>query len=231
LGFLSDQREKQIRKLADSHLEEGEAILVWARARQPRTRPTAFQRSGFAYVTPKKFLVRWSGQSDDNPEISWDNITAWGVSEAAPGGPILGIEADGAVVYVQLPARSRLTAEGTTELLRAFAKRVPEARTELSEHPRHGRFEPRGDVSISPIRRSLAGHTKRLVITIVGTILIVLAVLIIPLPGPWSILLTILGLALLANEYDWAEDALHWMREKYRWTREKLRERRARGDR
>jgi hypothetical protein len=51
-------------------------------------------------------------------------------------------------------------------------------------------------------------------LTLIGIALIVIAVLIGFLPGPWSIPLVIAGLAVLAREYDWAKDLLEWFKDK-----------------
>jgi hypothetical protein len=55
---------------------------------------------------------------------------------------------------------------------------------------------------------------KRIAITAVGFFLLLVAVVIIPVPGPWSILLAIVALSILASEYVWAERLLRTAREK-----------------
>ncbi len=74
-------------------------------------------------------------------------------------------------------------------------------------------------------RKTLVGMTRRILVTIGGVVMIVVAMLIIPLPGPWSILLTIAGLALLSSEYDWAQDILVWVKKKYEAAKEKIAQR------
>ena len=55
---------------------------------------------------------------------------------------------------------------------------------------------------------------KRIAVTAVGFLLLLVAVIIIPIPGPWSILLSIVALSILATEYVWAERLLRTAREK-----------------
>ena len=55
---------------------------------------------------------------------------------------------------------------------------------------------------------------KRIAITAIGFFLLLVAVVIIPVPGPWSILLAIVALSILATEYVWAERLLRTAREK-----------------
>jgi hypothetical protein len=46
------------------------------------------------------------------------------------------------------------------------------------------------------------------------------------LPGPWSFVVTIAGLAILASEYDWARDALAWSKDRYKAVSNKIKARR-----
>jgi uncharacterized protein (TIGR02611 family) len=55
--------------------------------------------------------------------------------------------------------------------------------------------------------RWIGRSSKRAVITVVGFVLIIGGIILLPLPGPgWLVI--ILGLAVLATEYVWAERAL-----------------------
>ena len=63
---------------------------------------------------------------------------------------------------------------------------------------------------------------RRVAITIAGFVLLVVAVIIIPVPGPWSILLTIVALSILATEYVWAERLLRTAREKAEAAKDKV---------
>jgi len=60
------------------------------------------------------------------------------------------------------------------------------------------------------IRRS----GKRIAITVVGFALLIVAALIIPVPGPWSILLALVALSILASEYVWARRLLTFAKQK-----------------
>jgi len=60
------------------------------------------------------------------------------------------------------------------------------------------------------IRRS----GKRIAITVVGFALLIVAALIIPVPGPWSILLAVGALSILASEYVWARRLLAFAKQK-----------------
>lgn len=56
--------------------------------------------------------------------------------------------------------------------------------------------------------------TKRIVIFVVGVALVLLGIVLIPFPGPFTIPLIIAGLAVLATEYVWAEKVLDTVKDK-----------------
>jgi uncharacterized protein (TIGR02611 family) len=56
--------------------------------------------------------------------------------------------------------------------------------------------------------------TKLIVVFVVGVALVVLGIVLIPLPGPFSIPLMIAGLAVLATEFVWAERMLDTVKDK-----------------
>jgi uncharacterized protein (TIGR02611 family) len=218
-------------RFARDHLAEGEEVLAWARARSPKDRPMQMPHSGFLFVTPNKFIVHWAGRGDGHVAVPWDEVRSWGVNMSASGGPLLGVETPGDTFYVQMPSSSRDSAAACTDFLRCFAERAPKSAGQLQTHQQHGDFEAgRRDINVTPIKRSVAGHTKRIVVTIVGVVLILAGIVLsLPLvPGP-GILLLIIGLATLGTEYDWAEDALQWAKEKFHRAREQVKKRRS-GD-
>ena len=56
--------------------------------------------------------------------------------------------------------------------------------------------------------------SKKTVITIVGSIVVVIGIILIPYPGPgWLVVFA--GLSILAKEYPWAGRVLHYGRTKY----------------
>jgi uncharacterized protein (TIGR02611 family) len=222
MGFVSDQRAKQIIGIARSHLDPGEPVLAWVRARAPRA-GFGWQRSGFMYATPHKLLVYWAGQNEGHLSVPWESIRAWGVKNDASGGPVLGVETDTELFYVQMRSLTRPSARGATDFLQVFASRAPKVRRALSQEFKSERHL----LVVEKARRSLAGHTKRVIVTVLGLVLVIVGAVFLVLPGP-GLLLLIPGLVLLGSEYDWAEDSLQWTKEKYRRTREAIRERRAR---
>jgi hypothetical protein len=65
------------------------------------------------------------------------------------------------------------------------------------------------------------------VVTIIGLLLIAGGAAIAWIPGPWSLPIVLAGLAILASEYDWAQDVLDWSKDMSRRAKEKIAARRA----
>lgn len=71
--------------------------------------------------------------------------------------------------------------------------------------------------ALAPFRvvwRFIQRSGRRIGVTIAGFLLLIVAVIIIPVPGPWSILLTIVALSILGTEYIWAQRMLRYAKEK-----------------
>lgn len=70
--------------------------------------------------------------------------------------------------------------------------------------------------AVRAIRRAIARNrwvdlAYKTLVGVVGTVLVILGLIIVPLPGPgWLIVFG--GLAVLATEFRWAKRAAHWLR-------------------
>ncbi|HEX2296077.1 MAG TPA: PGPGW domain-containing protein [Actinomycetota bacterium] len=217
-------RNDHILSYARPHLEEGEEVAHWVRARHPEKRGA----EGFMFVTSKRFVLCWTGSDLQPHALEWEEIEAWGVDDEARGGPVLFIERDHAPAVAQMPVTTDGMARTVSHFVREFARRAPEPVDPPQEDLWRGRFAPRADVSVAPESRSLTAQARRIVVTVIGILLVVGGTAIIPLPGPWSFPVIIAGLAVLASEYDWAKDVRDWVRERYKSARRMIRSRRAR---
>lgn len=208
LSKLSETRRKQIIGYVAAHLDDGEAMVQWARIRDPES-----GRQGFIFLTSLRCLIRWR----DNPEvesIAWDEVTEWSVNRSAPRGPILCIETSSGARYAQLQTGSKALALGAGRVVRAFNRLAPAA----------GAAD---DVEVKKEKLTPHAVARRIIITAVAILMMMGAGVIIPVPGPWSFLLVIGAFALLAREYDWAEDTLDWIKDKYEKAKARVRSSRA----
>ncbi|MFN2587532.1 MAG: PGPGW domain-containing protein [Actinomycetota bacterium] len=222
---ISEIRQKHILGYAEPHLEDGEEVAHWVRARHPERR----RIEGFMYVTSKRLILCWTGSDEGPHTIEWDEIEAWGVDDDVPGGPVLFVERDHAPAVAQLPVTTDGMAHTVARFVQEVARRAPAPVDPPQEELWRRRFRPRPDVKVSPAHRSISSQAQRAVVTVIGVLLVVGGTAIIPLPGPWSFPIILAGFALLSTEYDWAKDVRDWVRKKYQATKEMIRSRRANG--
>jgi uncharacterized protein (TIGR02611 family) len=213
-AYVTEQRKKQVIGIARSHIDASEEVVCWARAKQP-----IGKKSGFVYVTVSRLIVYWAGEPEGHAAIPWTGIRSWGADTSTRGGPVVGIETEDDTVLVQMPARTTPSAASATDIIRAIAERAPRGARSL-DHNRHGLLETQhAHVKVPRERRSLAGHTKRIVVTLIGLVMVLGGLVITPIPGPWSFPIVVAGLAILASEYDIADDVLQWVKERYHRTK------------
>lgn len=220
VSLISDKRQELIERRASPHLEPGEDIVLWVRSRR-----VGEKGEGFIFLTERRVIMHWTGKDDGHCIASWDEIDTWGLATEVPGGPVIGIETRGENWYAQIAASTSNMAEDARDFIRRFNELAPPPRRRFKDTDDIGRFETEGDVEVDMVKQSVPQMVRRLALTTLGAALIVAAILIVPLPGPWSFVLSIAGLAVLSREYDWAKDLLEWTKEKYQLAREKLTER------
>lgn len=221
LRKVAEIRERQILEHAEPFLDEGESVLAWVRI----TRPHRSAR-GLLFVTPKRIIFCWAKVGHDlNVAVSWPEIVTWGMAPDGGRGPLFAIETETACHEAHILVRTDGMVAAANRMLVHFVERAPRPEGALTrvEDPDSYRST---ELSLTRERKTVRKHTQRAIVTIIGLCLIVVAFLIGWIPGPWSIPLVIAGLAVLATEYDWAEDFLTWSRTRYEKTKAKLQARR-----
>jgi hypothetical protein len=220
LTKLSETRRKQVVSYVLPHLEEGEAVVQWGRIRDPEN-----QNQGFLYLTSLRFIVWWRNDAGVR-SYKWTDINEWGVNKDAARGPILYIDTQDGEGFLQLQTGSKALALGAGKVVRAFARLAP-AKAGTQKETDLGRMAAESDLEVMKEKLSAGALARRIGLSVIAAAVLFGAVLIIPLPGPWSFLLVIGAFALLAREYDWAEDVLDWMKDKYAKAKAKVRSSRA----
>jgi hypothetical protein len=216
LTKLSETRRKQVVGYVVPHLEEGEAVVQWGRIRDPEN-----QNQGFLYLTSLRFIVWWRNQEGVN-SYKWGDIDQWGVNKDASRGPILYVNTGDAEGFLQLQTGSKALAIGAGRVVRAFAKLAPD-RAATAKDTEQGHVDVEPNLEVEKEKLTPAALIRKISLSVVAAAVLVGAILIIPLPGPWSFLLVIGAFALLAREYDWAEDVLDWVKDKYEKAKAKVR--------
>lgn len=222
--WIHEQREKLILGNAHHLLDHDEDVLQWVRVAD-----TSSRREGFAFVTPRRVIVHWNGRRAENIPFEWDQIRSWAVDVNAARGPQLAVEGDGFDVNIKLPTDTHATAERVSDFFRRFARHAPKS----DRHPTNARkthtsdWRSDGEVEVARVPRTPLEMARRIFVTLVGATIFVVGFIIIPLPGPWSFPIMLVGLAILASEYDWAKDGLMWTRKQYAKAKNQIRKRRA----
>lgn len=218
---ISEQRERQIFSLANPHLEQDEEVEHWI-----RIRPQAGRHEGYAFATQKRCVLVWASANDsDHTDIPWGDVVAWGISSRVGGAAVLLETASESRVF-RVPVRTPGTAEKVRAFLDFLRKHAPESSAELRGGETSEVFRADVPDHVEPERLDWKGQGRRVAVTALGLLALIAGVLMLVLPGP-GILVTLLGLALLATEHDWAKDLLAWARRRYKDTTAKLRDRRS----
>ncbi len=221
LRKLADIRERQILEHAEPFLDEGETVLSWVRTKRPHK-----SQRGFLFVTQRRIVVTWSKPGSDlNRAVKWDLISAWGLAPADRG-PLFAVETDSESFQAHILVGTEGMVAKANEFLVHFIDNAPQHDRKLTKVEDSGRFRT-SELQVERERKTVGKHTRRAIVTIIGLCLIVIAFLIGWIPGPWSIPLVIAGLAVLATEYDWADDFLTWSRQRYERAKAKFKARRS----
>jgi uncharacterized protein (TIGR02611 family) len=213
---ISEKRNEHILRKARPFLTESEEVVDWVRARHPED-----GRRGIFYITAERCVVHWSGRKDGHASYEWHSVEDWGIDRDSHGGPTLRIQTSDEVRHIQLVVETKGMAATLGDFLQRFADLAPWP-PDPALHNNGARHPVPVHEELKPARRSPPQIVRRIVLTVLGASLIVVGIVIIPLPGPWSFVLNIAGLAILAREYDWADDLLDWTKEKFSRARDKV---------
>lgn len=200
-------------------LEVDERVVVWAHVHAPEG-----DQAGLLSMTERRCLVHWSPRDEATASFRWSELTAWELSTSVTHGALLTMAAGNQRLQMVLPLTSDSRANNARRVMAHVARHAPPE------------VVAEGSGAAGPLaaeRRGLRGHARRVVVTIVGLLVVLLsAVFASPfVPGPGA-LTFLAGLAILAKEYDWARDVHHWAKRMFNrlwtWLRERRRQFRTR---
>ncbi len=164
----------------------------------------------------------WSRLGSEPVTIPMKDVRSWGVDRASERGPVLGIETSDSSTYVLLIVGTDGMVSKVNAFLEKFARYAPNPHGPLegSSHPSDYAAEP--SLKVQKEKKTMATATRRLIWTVLGVVILAAGIVLLFAPGP-GILVVLLGLSLLAREYDWAQDILHWARERAQAAGERIR--------
>jgi uncharacterized protein (TIGR02611 family) len=198
-------------------LEVDERVTVWAHVHTP-----VDEQPGLLSLTEERCLVHWSPRDEATAAFRWTELTSWDVSTAAHGGAVLKMATMSEQVEVFLPLTTSARARNASSVVAHVAQHAP---------PEIAADREGSSKRLSAERRGWRDHARRVVVTIVGLVVVLVSVLFASpfVPGPGA-LTFLAGLAILAKEYDWARDVHHWVKRKvdrvWRWLQARREQRR-----
>jgi uncharacterized protein (TIGR02611 family) len=216
-------RERMVLGQVRPLLEGDERVIVWAHVHAPEG-----DHPGLLSMTTQRCMVHWSPKDEATASFRWAELTAWEVSTATDDGVLMSLTAGRQELQMRLPLTTTSRAGKATRVVEHVARHAP--RDAAATGP---------DLAgpLAAARRGWRGHARRVAVTVVGLLVVLLSVLFASpfVPGPGA-LTFLAGLAILAREYDWARDVHLWVKRKFdrlwNWLRERReRRRRVREDR
>lgn len=222
---IANLRERMVLGQVRPLLEEHEQVTAWAHVSAPGD-----GRQGVVTLTRARCLVAWSASEESLSVVSWEELTAWrwdAPIAGAPGSAVISLQSHERTVEFSLPLSSKARARRATVLLEQVARHAPPSPADRVTRSDGAPGELQAE------HRGLRGHARRIAITVVGVLVIVLSALFASpfVPGPGA-LTFLAGLAILAREYDWARDVHLWVKRRFErvwaWWRAKRQQRRDR---
>ncbi len=188
-----------------SHLGADEPIQAWAHVVGDE------DRAGVLFVTERRCLLHLGSIEHPPVMISWAELAGWDLGTPANGSADVTLGTADGRLEVRLPLTTAGQARKANEVVdRLHRSTVVATSSEATEK------DSSGPVPLQPAQRGVRGHLRRVVVTVVGVLVILVSALFASpfFPGPGA-LTFLAGLALLAREYDWARDVHTWVRRKF----------------
>lgn len=207
-------RERMVLGQLRAHLDDGETITAWVHVVGPDGRP------GVMTVTSDRCLVHTAPPDRPPTVISASELSHWNVEPVRDTTAELYLDGSSDPLTIRLPLTTNGQARKASEVVGQLA-----------------RWTSAGEAHEPPVlnsrRLGMRGHARRVLVTVVGVVVILISALFASpfFPGPGA-LTFLAGLAILAREYDWARDVHAWVRRRFEqmwaWLKRRREQRRAR---
>jgi hypothetical protein len=197
MALLAGFRERLVLGHVRRSLELDEAILAWSHANVPDTRAPAL-----FIVTDRRCLLHVANTTIPDVATPLARLQMFDLDQRNAASAQVRLHGDDAEVIADFSlssrARSRAMGRVLGELNRANV-RSPVG------------YDPDLTSPLQPMPRGVKDHARRMWITLLGVLVLALAVVFSSpfVPGPGA-LTAVAGFAILAKEYEWARDVHVW---------------------
>lgn len=200
MPWASRFRERLVLGHVRHTLDDGERILAWAHAKVPGVRAP-----GVLLVTERRCLLHIASHSVDDRVAPWVTLEGWLLEQRVSSRAKLTLVGESETVG-ELSLSSRRRARAATAVVAAIAQHAEPVDPADGDTPRKG-----SRPMLEAEQRGFRGHARRVGVTIVGVLVLLLSALFASpfVPGPGA-LTALAGIAILAREYEWARDVHVW---------------------
>ena len=197
MGPIARFRERLVLGHVRRGLYGGEQVLAWSHARVPLVRAPAV-----LVVTDHRCVVHVASTSVADVETPLGSLLRFELDRATPEKVGVRLAGDGEEVVAELSLTSRARSRAAGRVLSELTRQnvgAPET------------FDPSKTSPLPPVPRGMKDHARRVWVTVVGVLVMVLSLAFASpfLPGPGA-LTAVAGIAILAREYEWARDVHVW---------------------
>lgn len=219
MGPVARFREHLVLGYVRKGLAEGEQIRAWTHASVPGVRAPAL-----LVVTDHRCLVHVASTTVSDRETPLGALLRFELDRDTPEKVRVRLAGNGDDVVAELSLTSRARSRAAGRVLSELTRRnvgAPET------------FDPNKTSPLPPVPRGMKDHARRVWVTVVGVLVLVLSLAFASpfLPGPGAFT-AVAGFAILAKEYEWARDVHVWatrQAERFvRWMQDRFRRRRER---
>lgn len=179
------------------YLDGDEQIRAWTHASIPQTRAP-----GVLAVTNHRCLLHVASSAIPDISTPLSELSGFKLNRRNPEIVQVRLVGEGHEVDVELSLTNRVRSRSVGRVLSALTR---------AQVPGPDSFDPELTSPVPPMVRSARHHARRIWITVLGVlVLLVSAVFASPfVPGPGA-LTAVAGIAILAREYEWARDLHVW---------------------
>jgi hypothetical protein len=197
MGVVGRVREWLVLGHVHGMLEPGERVRAWSHAAVPDTRAPAL-----FVVTDRRCLLHVASSSVADVDSPLQRFHLFDLDRRSSETARVRLRGEDQEVVAEFSLTSRARSRAMGRVLAELSRAKIGAPAS---------FDPSLTSPIPPMRRSARHHARRLWVTVLGGLVLLLSVLFASpfLPGPGA-LTAVAGFAILAKEYEWARDVHLW---------------------